>query len=148
MTIDNKTVENILSRTDLTDIENQIAIKTGQYVNRDNWDFTIGIVKRDIINSRLEIEELISIFEKDKEKLTDFGIELLSRNKLKDEITKLEVIESHGLGIGFAIQYAIYFKFLADKRTTDLTDYIKKSRIPNATNFSRQLRTIFDNMTK
>ncbi len=75
MTIDNKTVENILSRTDLTDIENQIAIKTRQYVNRDNWDFTIGIVKRDIINSGLEIKELISIFEKDKEELIDFGIQ-------------------------------------------------------------------------
>ncbi len=69
-------------------------------------------------------------------------------NKLKDENSKLKVTESHGLGIGFAIQYAIYFRFLADKRTTDLTDYIKKSRIPNATNFSRQLKTIFDNMRK
>jgi hypothetical protein len=157
MILDDRNIERILRSEGLALVENEIAKLTNSYVNREHINFTIGIIKREIINSGLELEQILEIISFESQKLQKFGVEfLLDRKtnevKLEEEYPEGEELEVHekstilkenGLGIGFGIQYAIYYHFLKNKELNLLLEYLKKSRIPKTSRLSKELKEIY-----
>lgn len=144
----------------VNEVENQIAAELGEKVNNQNKDIIGRLVKNDIDKSMIDRSTLLFYFKEKREKLIKFGI-LLYKNEIYindgEEYPKGEVVpkserpvnlESHGIGIGFAIIYAIYFHFLSNNKIDELSEYLKKKRIPHYKKFLSRLKTYYDETIK
>jgi len=147
-------VELLLKSEDLSFIETSIAKGCGTYVNKDHLDFTIGILRREIANSALGINSIKDLLRSKKDSIIKFGIDFYKtqagephieeyrEGEEVNEDEKSNVLESHGLGIGFGIKYAIYFNFLENDMQDELLNFLKAQRIPYAKDFAKTLNKV------
>ena len=147
-------IKDILRSNELSEIEVAIANECKTYVNKDFVDFTIGILRREINNAGLTVAYVRELLLLKKISITELGIQILKNLKDKpieekypkggkpSEGEKTRTISSHGLGIGFAVKYAIYLDFL-EKRPKELIMYLEKEGIPNARRFAKTLAELY-----
>jgi hypothetical protein len=133
-----KKIKKYLASEEIRFVENQIAEATNRFVNKEHLDFTVDIVKRDVSNSDFDFKT-IKLISNSSDSLIKFGTLLLNNTKTDkieeeypvgeehEEHKKSVVIRNEGLGIGFSIQYAIYYLYLISRRIEDLKGYEKKS---------------------
>ncbi len=153
MSLDEKTIGEILLGAELARVENEIGRLTNHCVIRDHLNFTIGILKRDITNSGLGLETVLEIVIDESEMLIEFAVEFLLDDRSKKLEKELAAVEDpnnidedvvvEGLCFGFALQYAIRYHFLKAGKIAHLTDFLKKSRIPHPQKFARKLQEIY-----
>lgn len=135
----------------VNEIENHIATELGLKVYNENKDILGGFIKKEIEQSMIDKSILTSYFAEKREELIKFGIILYSneaKSDQKEEYPKDEVIPkserpvtlvNNGPGIGFGITYAIYFHFLSNNKIDELSDYLKRRRIPYFKKFKSRL---------
>ena len=147
-------IKEILSSNELSEIEVAITNECKTYVNKEHIDFTIGIVRREIANSDLTIDFIRKQLSLKKDAIIKLGIQILKaqrgksyeeeypKGEIPPEGGKTKIISSNGVGVGFGIKYAIYLDYLENK-PKDLTEYLKKERIPYAAKFSKNLFELY-----
>jgi hypothetical protein len=152
-----KKIKKYLASEEIGFVENQIAEATNRFVNKEHLDFTVDIVKRDVSNSDFDFMTITKLISNSSDSLIKFGTLLINNTKTDkieeeypvgeepEEHGKSVVIKDEGLGIGFSIQYAIYYLYLISRRIEDLKGYLKKSRIPKADKFAKELIEIINN---
>jgi len=147
-------IKAILISNELSEIEVAITNECESYVNKEHIDFTIGIVRREIANSDLTITFIREQLSLKKDAIIKLGIQILKalKGKAREEEYpkgemprgggKTKIISSNGIGVGFGIKYAIYLYYLENK-PKELTEYLKKERIPKAAKFSKTLVELY-----
>ena len=144
----------------VNEIENNIATEIGFKVYNRNKDIIGGIVRKEIEQSMIDKSILLSYFTEKREELIKFGIILYKNEQYiidGEEYPKGEVVPkserpvtlaSYGPGIGFGITYAIYFHFLSNNKIDELSEYLKRRRIPYFKKFQSRLITYFEETIK
>jgi len=142
------------------DIESHIATELGLKVYNQNKDIIGGLIKKEIEQSMIDKAILLSYFTEKSEELIKFGIIIYKNEQYIDdgeEYPKYEVvpktersvaIASQGPGVGFGITYAIYFHFLSNNKIDELSEYLKKRRIPYFKKFQSRLITYYKETIK
>jgi hypothetical protein len=109
-------IKDILCSNVLSNIEATIAANCKTFVNTEYIDFTINVVRREILNSGLTLDQIREKLTQKEEDIIRFGTQLLNEiqdKPIEEEYPKSEdvhqserpaIIASHGIGNGFGIK--------------------------------------------
>ena len=133
----------LLESDTLAAVENAIAIHVGERVNRDHLHITASLMQGEISLSGLASDTVAAMLRDRHDSIVAFGVRFLSDDP--DDVD--EVVEKEGLGVGFGITCAIYLHFLETYTSIELTEFLKKRRIPGARKFAADLRRVHAELT-
>jgi hypothetical protein len=157
MAITHQQAKQLLQSPELAAVEEAIAARTGQRVLRGmNPVVEIQRVEIDVGFTPLSFEQITASLKSDRELLISFWTAVLGVKESPEEADgefppgeeldpadRSRTIEVIGLGSGFGIKAAVYLYLLRDCPKAELTNYLKKARIPFAAKYGRELRDVF-----
>lgn len=151
----NKEIE-LFDNPRVNELETSVANSLGVKIYSGNKDILRKLTKEEIELSKIKSDTLLSYFTNNYPELLAFTIRAYGNNtKIDDgeeypkgeeipDSEKPKTIETCGPAIGFGITHAIYFHFLYNDLTVQLSDYLKKRRIPFSNRLLTRLTKYYD----
>lgn len=151
-------IRSLLECEELKGIQEVVSKTIGVPIAPDsNPAVTLQIAMIEVSLSGLSCEQLREILANDHELIVKFGSRFLSDELFDDDEQEYPLGEENdadgekmiiGLGKGFPILLAINVHLLRDRSDKELTEYLNSRRIPHASRFTEQLRSIFEDVAK
>jgi hypothetical protein len=136
MAISVKDVEQVLSKMDVIEIENEIAKNANCKVIRENASVLMSLTLKNIETSGLELKDIENLLINHRDEVIRFADLFLQEEKL------------NALGLGISFTYAIYLIYLRNKSEEDLLNYLRRRKIPQAKKVCEQLQNSFAKLRK
>lgn len=142
----------LLQSDALRAVEQPIAAAVGSRVVEDYSTACTSLTQSDLSVSGLTVAEAEALLVAERERLIRFGVAFLRDEAATaggeefppgQEAEPSETVESHWLGVGFGVKYAIYYNFLARRTQAEFQAYLKNRRVPHRARFARELRRVF-----
>jgi hypothetical protein len=142
-----------LLRSDtLRAVEQPIASEVGLRILDET---SASNIQSDLSVSGMTVAETEALLRSHRDQIIAFGIAFLRDEAATDDTEEYpqgeeqdpsESVNVLGLGMGFGIRHAIFFNFLANRKSPEFQAYLKNRRIPNRARFAQQLRRVFDSV--
>jgi hypothetical protein len=143
----------LLHSAALRAIEQAIAAAVGSRIVEDYSSSSTSYTQADMSVSGMTVAQTEAVLVSHRDQLIRFGVAFLRDEAATadaeefpegEEQDPCEMVEVHGLGVGFGIKYAIFYNFLAHRTPAEFRAYLKNRRIPHHAKFARELRRVFD----
>ena len=146
-------VLSLLKSDTLASIEHAIATKCGLRIIFHDSTASTSHTQAEISVSGMTVGAIEEYLQKNRIPITAFGIHFLhDPDATSDEQEYPEGEEQDpngesvtlGIGNGFAISYAIYHNFLANRPLAEFHAFLKNRRIPKHTKFAKALLRVYE----
>jgi len=151
----NKEID-LFDNTIVNEFEEKVASSLGVNIYSEEKEIIRNLVNKEIKLSKVSTNQLLTCVKENYEKLQKFAIKVYTSETKIDNVEEYEdgeemltkekskTLKTHGLGIGFGITYTIYFHFLINELTGELSDYLKARRIPHSNKFCKRLTNYYN----
>jgi hypothetical protein len=147
----------LLKSDTLRDVELPIISAIGSRIVEDYSTTCTSFTQADMSVSGMTVTQVTALLMNHQEELVRFGIAYLQDRAANHETEEYpegeeqdpsETVEVLGYGVGFGIKIAILYHFLAHRTTAEFRSYLKNRRYPHQAKFARELRRVFDTVSK
>jgi hypothetical protein len=145
----------VLQSPSLNRVEEAIAAAIGQPILREYSSVSVSPTQAAMSVSGMSLGEIQKLLDDHQDALIVFGTRFAQdaeATKVEEEYPEGEEPDDEdddsnsvtlGMGTGFGVVYAIYYKFLANRPPKEFRDYLKNRRIPHHAKFAKELRRVF-----
>lgn len=131
-------------------VERAIASAVGSRIVEDYSSTCTSFAQADLSVSGLTVAEAEAVLATERDRLIAFGVAFLrdaaataGGEEFAEGEEPSEAVAVHGLGVGFGVNYAIYYNFLARRTPAEFQAYLKNRRVPHRARFARELRRVY-----